>query len=833
MLDIISRPTSCRKDLNHNDAESADQEMDSNNLFERNLMFWPFSQNSLLDVANKELVEEHAYFLLSRALNIGRLVAVIGAGASASYGRTSWSELADRISRGELDKAKEFLKRHPSTDVIKAIADQLEQLRNDPEADNYTLFQVADRLGKKIHLVKLKLNPAGEPPSASGRLKSMRQEVADLTANDQGHLRNLLNTLAPGSNQRFVEGAKPRPILWKHVDQDLIPKEIRGHDNEPIPPYLRVAFAMRTNKSTPESNIERAEAYLNHCNSEYIEGSFDRNLIIGRSRDPLMWILRTLRNRKFLTTNFDSEIERLLRDEGFRTNPGQKSEWITETAEIDPTAALADILVFNQHQVGALTAFAAQDRSSSASVVYLHGRADRDENIESLVLSEEDYQQRYASDLAKKVAVEEAVSLAFGTSPLLFVGLGMTEDDVLRQLRLLSSSPKRLFDRHCIALMPAWSKKKADRERLKLLQKYGVYTIHFGILALEDKPIYWLENLDAFNKYWKSKCNGKVVTQSDFDQTVKTLGDGDIRLLLQDHLKPINISVELSLLTRFLSGEIDANENNVYLFSNLMDAFLNAFVCKSLEVIDSKLSDWRTNWLALPDAATLPFAGVPHEVDDCRYEILTRHASDLPRYASREFRFHVGIPSPTFEAFLTILRENTSHRKFVVQASRGTGRGHFSSALVARAAQALCALSLKMPKKVYFASITHSTEVFSIFDQFASFLTDQGAPTNFDRIGRLEHAVVSNNFLFILNGAHVLFDPHGNPKNSQIGRIFSALAKSHGVVFLLSSDELNQPFNRVNLPPNEVNQVPSKASQYPFDSAQNPQTQFWNEFKAH
>ena len=54
---------------------------------------WPYATTYLLNTLDPELIEAHAVHILSRALNIGRVIGFIDAGAPMSYGRISWQDL--------------------------------------------------------------------------------------------------------------------------------------------------------------------------------------------------------------------------------------------------------------------------------------------------------------------------------------------------------------------------------------------------------------------------------------------------------------------------------------------------------------------------------------------------------------------------------------------------------------------------------------------------------------------------------------------------------------------------------------------------------------------
>lgn len=716
------------------------------------LKFWPYSQERLLEVATRELVEEHATFLLSRALNIGRLIAVVGAGVSASYGRTSWAELVDRIARKEVSKSSDLSQSH----LVTAIKAQLEAILSEEEPNAYTVFQLADNLNNKLRVLQ------SLEGSQRVNVTSMRSDVAQMTQNDKQHMEHLCK--AAGGSVSITDMAPPR---WEHVDESI--QEMLGQEHnplKPIPPYMRVVFAL-------EPCADRVQRYAEYCN-KYTPGELHRNDIIARNRDPLMHLLKTLRIRRFITTNYDAEIERLFRDEGFRTPPGSNSAWEASPQKIDPTAPAARAIVFRSNEVGALTGFATQDRSPDVSVVYLHGRADESrEYIEDLVTSEFDYQRRYASSDESRVAIEEATQLAFGANPLLFVGNGMSEDDVLRQLRLLSSS-SRLLQRHGFALMPAWSKGKADQERLKLLQRFSVYTIHYGIFSVEGQDHYFLEYLSDYEKAWRKGHEPKFEGN---------LSDQTLRQHICNELAAfkVNVDVEFKILELFLKRRVTKSDDAKYLFANLMDAFQNALLSAALEKIARQRNDWKKNWFHLPDRLELPPAKAGER-------LLMRHVAEPVLKPSQKFRFHLGVPSPTFQSFLRQLTNMKACRSFRLNASRGLGRGHFFSAFMARRDEVTSALDLQDDTKYYFASITHSTEVFSIFDQLTSFLSPQQS-----RLGRIANLALALKYpgVVVLNGVHVLFDANGEPKNSQIRRLLAELSRSECATVFLIGDWSN------------------------------------------
>ena len=56
---------------------------------------WPYAWEAAARLLDTDIIETQGEFFLKRGLNIRRLVAFVGSGASMAYGRVSWGELAE------------------------------------------------------------------------------------------------------------------------------------------------------------------------------------------------------------------------------------------------------------------------------------------------------------------------------------------------------------------------------------------------------------------------------------------------------------------------------------------------------------------------------------------------------------------------------------------------------------------------------------------------------------------------------------------------------------------------------------------------------------------
>ena len=210
-----------------------------------------------------------------------------------------------------------------------------------------------------------------------------------------------------------------------------------------------------------------------------------RNETVDQDRDPLQLLVNRLGVRRFITTNYDLDIEQMMLDRGYqlRSTAGQITSGNNFIAEsVNAMEARARDFVFQEERAAHLIDFAVQDGRFALNVVHLHGRATDGDDI---VATEADYQRLYLRDESRKGRgrdlLDGAINLAFRGNALLFVGNGMGEDDLLRPLRHFMSEGPSGRESDAIALLPD-SKGAQSRleEKATFLRRYGVYTIHFG-----------------------------------------------------------------------------------------------------------------------------------------------------------------------------------------------------------------------------------------------------------------------------------------------------------------------------------------------------------------
>ncbi len=267
-----------------------------------------------------------------------------------------------------------------------------------------------------------------------------------------------------------------------------------------------------------------------------------RRSIIARSLDPIERLSEKLQVSRYLTTNYDFELERFFEDKGYRRFDPHQSLPEGVRASDDPglfrTNGLGGVmhdLTFQSQTAADLVAFSAVSDDADVSIFHLHGRATTEDDI---VVTERDYLDLYLRNNEGREVSDESILMAFAANTMLFTGLGMTEADVLRPLRQFMSDQDRSVGYNAIVLLPA-DQDYASRAKMSagLYVRYGAHTIHFGSGEVDvrdgrtqrKQPIDWLHRLSKLIK---------TLTESA-EKRLKDLGERkDLRDPLEQYHDP-------------------------------------------------------------------------------------------------------------------------------------------------------------------------------------------------------------------------------------------------------------------------------------------------------
>lgn len=195
-------------------------------------------------------------------------------------------------------------------------------------------------------------------------------------------------------------------------------------------------------------------------------------------------LLRDLRISRFITLNYDLEIEweAFLADREREANHHEQRErvfaeilkWPPQQRQKRVVSGFGPVVseVLGRDNIAELQSFALHDDGSRCRILHLHGRADIPE---SMVVSRRDYRDRYQQAGFNRLPFEYAVRTILSGNPILFVGIGMSEPEInIHFERYLSDNPNR----RSMAMFLLWStsgdKKKDETFRLLYNRKLGI-----------------------------------------------------------------------------------------------------------------------------------------------------------------------------------------------------------------------------------------------------------------------------------------------------------------------------------------------------------------------
>lgn len=201
--------------------------------------------------------------------------------------------------------------------------------------------------------------------------------------------------------------------------------------------------------------------------------------------------------KRFATSNYDHELDMAAYERLRRRVPGFSSS----VAEFLKTHS------FTQEETSEdqLARFVLARTSLSDDLVFhCHGRYDRPH---SMVVTERDYQRWYFSDqMGGGTHLRQTMELVFGSNPILFLGFGLKDEDLLLVLRVFSAAePTRKLARPLFALLPLSA---CSEEYIGLVQdRYGVNVITFDdreCNSPQDRGKALAQAIERIREDWKA-----------------------------------------------------------------------------------------------------------------------------------------------------------------------------------------------------------------------------------------------------------------------------------------------------------------------------------------
>jgi len=212
--------------------------------------------------------------------------------------------------------------------------------------------------------------------------------------------------------------------------------------------------------------------------------------------DPIDGIVRALGLRRLLTVNYDLELERY-----FRRRFGV--DFQSDRQEIDAGHGLPrseeEDREIHFSGMGVRLVRAEMQKTSTSELLdfaiphdedihlyYLHGRSDTPQQMrrDRLIISESDYQKHYLENNQVRRSFDEGLRALFAANTVIFLGIGMSEPDLLRPLRQFVSDDQkwRRTSGGPIVVLNSQGLVKDERRAVEL-------NVNFGAKALFYNPI--------------------------------------------------------------------------------------------------------------------------------------------------------------------------------------------------------------------------------------------------------------------------------------------------------------------------------------------------------
>src|SRR6185503_16964774 len=194
--------------------------------------------------------------------------------------------------------------------------------------------------------------------------------------------------------------------------------------------------------------------------------------------------------KRFITTNYDREIETALA----KKELVPREEFGLHRKQPLPRGSHRDFTQESAYNEQLALFALTKVEEADYMVFHCHGHYN---HPKSLVVTEEDYQRWYlAEERTGGIAFRQTVSLLFGSNPILFIGYGLGDDDLLGTLRMFNSvEPERKFSRPLFALMPELVEGEDDDDHRFIYERYGVNVIPYASHTNEDRGLALVEAL--------------------------------------------------------------------------------------------------------------------------------------------------------------------------------------------------------------------------------------------------------------------------------------------------------------------------------------------------
>jgi tetratricopeptide (TPR) repeat protein len=279
---------------------------------------------------------------------------------------------------------------------------------------------------------------------------------------------------------------------------------------------------------------------------------------------------------RIITLNYDLEFEHHLMTDPSTSNPNGLKAAYTELKKLKESAANSEFSqrmrkvtsdgkrvisdCFQRERADQLFSFAIHAPDTNAHIMHLHGRADAPN---TMVVNYSDYERQYRKSGITKLPFQHALKLLFAGNPIVFIGIGMSEEELLGTLRQFVSDDRPNY------LAPdfiIWSPKDGNGHRTNR-------TVNGVSPEDELKRLRWYRQFGVFTLF-DTELEG-------FDPAEDNDAEGSLRrsvtLLAENARKELNSRTwkpdEFRQMVAFINAGIDEGGANVWPVANRVPTF--------------------------------------------------------------------------------------------------------------------------------------------------------------------------------------------------------------------------------------------------------------------
>ncbi len=673
---------------------------------------WTHLQPHLRDELTSGSIRKRARVHLFRSLNLRRLVAFTGSGSTMNLGMPSWDALVALMIEATNDQLKEIVEldgeRSQLLVKILPLIAQIEQLvgaqsKVDKSCDPRIEMPDAETAAQDLSVAimdlceELLLCLPDDPARGRSRLFLAREYFAQ-------HFRSRNLDLVGRRLRQVFPDHKLVPEVQKNevlvLKRNLLTNPPKNHDPAL---YAYIVRAVMMGEIDPSEPLFQAigpdeGSVVGGLGPQHPTGARDLNIVEA--------LLDELKVTRIATLNYDVQLERqvfqLLGDstgadkDAFEDlcKDKQTPRHHVKRLVIDNAVEKgATSITMSAGNTGDTVNFAAYPRRFRYQILHLHGRFDDPTNM---VVTKRDYERVYIREDQPRQIFREAQEMLFGGNDVLVVGMGMSEDDVLRPFRrFMAHNDFERQDTRRIFLLRhghsckncTWSEgacrecvRKDEKISLEHMVQYQVYTIFFG------GPYY------RFIKGQLSTLAGLATAESENkfrDVLVKLLGIDRTAGAVEKLLCPEDFET-LDHMSRVALGEATNAATVKALLNEISGNVLSRGLVAELRSLQEDKGKWWDAWRHPPyERRALYHLYVPEnggDVQSDRPSLWIRHCpADVPVVRAdpgawevlKQISEHVAgrfkNGNPEFRG--TDPKENRNSRIVRLTAPRGAGKG--------------------------------------------------------------------------------------------------------------------------------------------------------------